>query len=88
MGRDRDLAGSLVQQVRACCQVVQAVLVCTNGWGAYLNSLMRAFREKVKQIAGQRRCALEVWPELCITTVIKRIEKKRVMEVKFFARES
>jgi IS1 family transposase len=48
MGRDRDLAGSLVQQARACCQVVQAVLVCTDGWRAYLKSLMHAFRAKVK----------------------------------------
>src|SRR6266571_1127431 len=42
---------------------------------------MRAFRDKVKKTAGRGRACLEVWPELCIATVIKRTEKKRVVEV-------
>ena len=42
---------------------------------------MRAFREKVKKTVGRGRCALEGWPDLCIATVIKRTEKKRVVEV-------
>jgi hypothetical protein len=42
---------------------------------------MRAFRDKVKKTAGRGRACLEVWPELCIATVIKRSEKKRVVEV-------
>src|SRR5260221_14186494 len=40
-----------------------------------------AFREKVKQLAGVGRASLEVWPHLCIGTVIKRTEKKRVVEI-------
>ncbi len=79
--RDRRLADRLLQQVRACCQRVQALLVCTDGWGAYPNSIMRAFRDKVKKTAGRGRCSLEVWPELCIATVIKRTVNKRVVEV-------
>ena len=36
---------------------------------------------KVKQTAGRGRCCLRVWSDLCIATVIKRAEKKRVVEV-------
>jgi len=34
--RDRALAESLLQQVRACCQAMHALLVCTDGWNAYV----------------------------------------------------
>lgn len=79
--RDRRLIDRLFQHVRACCQFVPALLVCTDGFAAYPNSIVRAFREKVKKKAGPGRCRLEAWPDLCIATVIKRTEKKRVVEV-------
>jgi IS1 family transposase len=79
--RDRSLADRMMQQVRACSQAVCAILVCTDGWAAYPNSIKRAFREKVKQTVGKGRACLVVWPDLCIATVIKRAEKHRVVEV-------
>ena len=79
--RDRDLADRLLQQVRACCQASGCLLVCTDGWAAYPKSIIRAFRDKVKKTAGRGRACLEVWPQLCIATVIKRTQKKRVLEV-------
>ena len=79
--RDRSLADRLLCQVRACCHARHALLVCTDEWAAYPKSIMRAFRDKVKTTAGRGRACLEVWPELCIATVIKRSEKKRVVEV-------
>ncbi len=79
--RDKALADRLLQQVRACCRAVQALLICTDGWNAYPQSIKRAFREKVKKTAGRGRACLEVWPDLCIATVIKRTQKKRVVEV-------
>ncbi len=79
--RDRRLADRLMQQVRACCRRLQALLVATDGWAAYPGSIQRAFREKVKRTAGRGRACLQVWPELCIATVIKRTEKRRVVEV-------
>jgi IS1 family transposase len=79
--RDKALADHLLHQVRACCQAVGALLVCTDGWAAYPNSIKRAFREKVKKTAGRGRACLEVWPELCIATVIKHVKKHRVVEV-------
>ena len=79
--RDRELANRLLQQVRSCCQFVQGLLVCTDGWNAYPKSIIKAFREKVKKTEGRGRCCLEVWPDLCIATVIKRTKKKRVVEI-------
>jgi hypothetical protein len=79
--RDRTLIDLLLQQVRACCQVVHGLLLCTDGFAAYPKSIARAFREKVKKQAGRGRCALEAWPDLCIATVIKHTKKKRVVEI-------
>src|SRR5258708_12112330 len=78
---DRALADRLLHQVRAWCQGVRALLVCTDGWNAYPNSILRVFREKVKKQAGPGRAGLAVWPQLCIATVIKHTKKKRVVEV-------
>src|SRR5512135_1326854 len=79
--RDRELADRLLHQVRACCQRVQALLSCTDGWNVYPKSILRVFREKVKKKAGPGRACFEVWPQLCIATVIKHTKKKRVVEV-------
>ena len=79
--RDRGVADRLLHQVRACCQARHALLICTDGWAPYPKSIMRAFRDKVKKTAGRGRARLEVWPDLCIATVIKRAVKKRVVEV-------
>jgi IS1 family transposase len=79
--RDRALADRLLLHVRACAQAVRALLVATDGWGAYPNSIKRAFREKVKETAGRGRACLHVWKDLCIVTVIKRTEKHHVVEV-------
>ncbi len=79
--RDRSLADRLLVQVRSCCQPLGALLVCTDGWNAYPGSIRRAFREKVKETAGRGRACLRVWPQLCIAVVIKRAEKKRVVEI-------
>lgn len=79
--RDPSLADRLLSQVQACCQPLRTLLVCTDGWSAYPGSIRRAFREKVKKIAGKGRACLQAWPEITIATVIKRTEKKRVVEV-------
>ena len=79
--RDRKLIDCLFQRVRACCEFVQGLLVCTDGFAAYPKSIVRSFREKVKKTAGRGRCCLEVWADLCIATVIKRTEKMHVVKV-------
>lgn len=79
--RDRRLADRLLLRVRACALVLRPLLVATDGWAAYPNSIKRAFREKVKKTVGKGRAHLCVWKDVCIATVIKRAEKKRVVEV-------
>src|SRR5690349_2520427 len=81
LARDRGLADRLLSQVRRCAACLRPLLVLTDGWAAYPGSIRRAFREKVKQTAGVGRACLQVWPELHIGTVIKRTEKKRVVEI-------
>src|SRR5437660_2739981 len=79
--RDRSLADRLMSQVRRCAASLRPLLVLTDGWSAYPGSIRRAFREKVKQTAGVGRACLQVWPQLHIGTVIKRTQKKRVVEI-------
>src|SRR5204863_8909301 len=57
--RDKSLADRLLQQVRVCSQPLRALLVCTDGWAAYPNSIRRAFREKVKTTVGRGRTCLQ-----------------------------
>ena len=56
VNRDRQRADRLLQQVRRCCQHVQGLLICTDGWNAHPQSITRAFRDKVKRKAGKGRC--------------------------------
>lgn len=79
--RDRSLADRLMMQVRRCAVCLRPLLLVTDGWSAYPGSIRRAFREKVKRTQGVGRACLEVWSELHIGTVIKRTEKKRVVEI-------
>jgi transposase-like protein len=79
--RDTAWADQLLHRVRASCQAVGALLVCTDGWAAYPNSIKRAFREKVKKTVGRGRACLEVWAARCIARVIKHVKKNRVVEV-------
>jgi transposase-like protein len=64
LSRDKRLTDRLMQQVRACGQALRAVLVCTDGFGAYPGSIRRAIRSKVKQTPGCGRACLQVWPHL------------------------
>jgi IS1 family transposase len=79
--RDRQLADQLLRMVKACCQPLCTLLVVTDGWSAYPNSIRRVFREKVKRTGERGRCRLQAWPEIVIGIVIKKPAKKRVVEV-------
>ena len=65
----------------APAQPLRPLLVLTDGWAAYPGSIRRAFREKIKKLTGVGRAWLEMWPDLHIGVVIKRTEKKRVVEI-------
>jgi IS1 family transposase len=81
LSRDRSLADRLLAHVRRGAVCLRPLLVITDGWSAYPGSIRRAFREKVKRTQGVGRACLEIWSELHIGTVIKRTEKKRVVEI-------
>ena len=53
--RDRHLADVLLQQVRRCAACLRPLLILTDGWSAYPNSILRAFRQKVKLTKGVGR---------------------------------
>ena len=55
--------------------------VGVNGWAPYPYCIRRAFREKVKETAGQGRVCLRVWPRLHLDIVVKQIVKKRGVQV-------
>ena len=79
--RDSDLIDCLMEQVRRCCKAMTAILICTDGFAAYPKSILRAFREKVKNPYGIGAPRKEVWPRLYIGTVIKHTVKRRVNQV-------
>lgn len=79
--RDRHLTDHLMQQVRRCCRSFSPLLVCTDGFAAYPKSILRAFRQKIKRTAGRGRCSLQIWPSVCIGTVIKRTVKMHLQEI-------
>jgi transposase-like protein/IS1 family transposase len=79
--RDSDLIDRLMEQVRRCCKAMTAILICTDGFAAYPKSIVRAFREKMKNPYGIGAPRKEVWPRVYIGTVIKHTVKRRVTEV-------
>lgn len=81
LSRERSLADRLLSQVRHCAQTLRPLLVLTDGWAAYPNSIRRAFREKLPRNGSAGRGGFSVWPQLCIGTVIKHTENKRVIEI-------
>lgn len=81
LSRDKGLADALLSQVRRAAKCLRPLLVLTDGWAAYPGSIQRAFREKVKATPGPGRACLRVWPDLHIGSIIKRTEKKRVVEI-------
>lgn len=81
LSRDKGLADALLQHVRRMAKLLRPLLVLTDGWSASPGSIRRAFREKVKATPGPGRACLQLWPDVHIGTVIKRTEKKCVVEI-------
>lgn len=77
--RDRSLIRRLMAHVRRCA-VVGRILVCTDGLCSYIRATCAAFRDPVAT-PGRGRKRLRVWGRLLIAQVVKRYEKRRVVEV-------
>lgn len=76
--RDHHFIDKLLQHVRNCCMAVSALLVCVDGLKSYPKSILKAFREKVKDNSGP---GVPRKDELHIGIVIKRMEERRVKKV-------
>jgi hypothetical protein len=70
-----------------CGKCVPVVSPCVRCWSVpTVGTRIRAvsvghFERSVKETAGRGRACLRVWPHLCIAVVIKRTQKKRVVEI-------
>ncbi|HEX4206536.1 MAG TPA: hypothetical protein VHZ51_20525 [Ktedonobacteraceae bacterium] len=79
--RDHHLADQLMRMVKTCGRVLWPLLILTDGWSAYPNSIRRPFREKGNEGKGRGRSRLHAWPAILMGMGIKRTQKKRVVEV-------
>ena len=77
--RNTPLMRRLVAQIRACV-APGPLLVCVDGWHAYVDALRKAFRTVVPRGAG-RRPQLVPWPQVVVGQVIKHYEQRRLVEV-------
>jgi hypothetical protein len=77
--RDLPLIRRLIERVRACA-LRRAILFCTEGLHTYIRAVRETFRDAVR--TGTRgRPRLRPWKRLLIAQVVKRYERRRVVEV-------
>ena len=77
--RDLLLIRRLMQRVRRCARAGR-LLICTDGLCSYVRAAREAFRDQVS--TGRRgRQPLRVWGRLLIAQVVKRYDRRRVVEV-------
>jgi transposase-like protein len=77
--RDLPLIRRLIERVRACA-LRRAILFCTDGLHTYIRAMRETFRDAVR--TGTRgRPRLRPWKRLLIAQVVKRYERRRVVEV-------
>ena len=77
--RDEHLIGNLMQIVRRCA-LARPLLICVDGFSAYVQAVQRAFRSPAPN--GKRgRPQLISWPNIHIGQVIKRYQGKRVVDI-------
>jgi transposase-like protein len=76
--RDMTLIRQLIQRVRACA-LNRPILFCTDGLSAYIRAIRETFRDPVATGKGGRP-RLRPWRHLLIAQVVKRYERRRVVE--------
>jgi len=77
--RDERLIRALVQIIRPCA-LARPLLICVDGFIAYVQAIQRVFRSPLP--SGKRgRPWLISWPDIHIGQVIKRYQGKRVVDV-------
>src|SRR5215468_4175068 len=76
--RDLSLIRRLIERVRRCA-AHRPLLVCTDGWCSYVRAIRETFRDPVHTGHGGRP-RLRPWRNVLIAQVIKRYERRRVVE--------
>src|SRR5881628_2304394 len=76
--RDMPLIRRLIERVRRCA-AHRPLLVCTDGLVSYIRAIRETFRDPVHTGTGGRP-RLRPWRNLCIAQVVKRDERRRVVE--------
>lgn len=77
--RDEHLILALIQIVRKCA-LARPLLICVDGFSAYVQAIARTFRSPLP--TGKRgRPQLISWPDIHIGQVIKRYQGKRVVDI-------
>ena len=78
--RDKFMARALALQVRACA-LCRPILVCFDGFAAYVKAFQEAFRSPLH--SGRRgRPPLIAWPNVVLAQVIKERAKRRLTGIK------
>ena len=76
--RDMPLIRRLIERVRRCA-AHRPLLVCTDGLVSYIRAIRETFRDPVHTGKGERP-QLRPWRNVCIAQVVKRYERRRVVE--------
>ena len=76
--RDLPLIRRLIARVR-CCAARRPLLICTDGLVSYIRAIRETFRDPVHTGKGGRP-RLRPWRHICIAQVVKRYERRRVVE--------
>src|SRR5207244_5083908 len=76
--RDMTLIRRLIERVRRCA-AHRPLLVCTDGLCSYIRAIRETFRDPVHTGEGGRP-RLRPWRHILIAQVIKRYERRRVVE--------
>lgn len=77
--RDMPLIRRLIERVRRCA-AHRPLLVCTDGLVSYIRAIRETFRDPVHTGKGGRP-RLRPWRHVLIAQVIKRYERRRVVEI-------
>jgi IS1 family transposase len=77
--RDMPLIRRLIERVRACA-LHRPLLFCTDGLSSYIRAIRETFRDPVHTDKGGRP-RLRPWRNVLIAQVVKRCERRRVVEI-------
>jgi transposase-like protein len=77
--RDWALITALVQQIRRCA-LCRPMLICVDGWRAYVSAIQAVFREAIPT-GARGRPALRLWDGVVIAQVVKQYAHGHVVAV-------